>query len=93
METYSYSASINNHWIFGMKCEIHKILPTIPSDQENRKPIICQIEYEPVQTHHTSNMKDNVKLEKYQDLARERRKIWNMMVIVGILGTVPKTIA
>ena len=42
-------------------------------------------------------MKEIEKIEKYQDLARELRKLWNMKVsiipvIVGALGTTPKNI-
>ena len=40
-------------------------------------------------------MKENEKIGKYLDLARELKKLWNMKVIVipivvGALGTVPK---
>ena len=43
------------------------------------------------------NTKEVEKIEKHQDLARELTKLWNMKVsiipvIVGALGTTPKTI-
>ena len=39
--------------------------------------------------------KEYEKLEKYQDLARELKKLWNMNVrvipiIIGALGTIPR---
>ena len=43
-------------------------------------------------------MKESEKIDKYLDLARELRKLWNMMATVvpmevGALGTIPKGLA
>ena len=42
-------------------------------------------------------MKENEKIAKYLDLARELKKLWNMRVkvisiVVGALGTAPKSL-
>ena len=51
----------------------------------------------PVPTGHRIKMKESKKTIKYLDLAREQKKLWNMMVtvipiVVGELGTVPKSL-
>ena len=48
-----------------------------------------------VPTNHRVKMKENGKMDKYLDLARELKNVWNMKVkvipiVVGALGTVPK---
>ena len=58
---------------------------------------LCQIVDFAVPYDTKVNTKEVEKIEKYQDLARELRKLWNMKVsiipvIVGALGTTPKNI-
>ena len=46
-----------------------------------------------VPADHRVKLKENEKIDKYLDLARELKKLWNMKVkpiVVGALGTVPK---
>ena len=47
-----------------------------------------------VPADHRVKLKENEKMDKYLDLARELKKLWNMIVkvipiVVGALGTVP----
>ena len=49
-----------------------------------------------VPADHRVKMKENEKMDKPLDLARERKKLWNMKVkvipiVVGAFGTVPKS--
>ena len=58
---------------------------------------VCQIVDFAVQYDTRVNTKESEKIEKYQDLARELKKLWNMKVviipvIIGTLGTTPKNI-
>ena len=48
-----------------------------------------------VQADHRVKLKEKEKKDKYQDLARELKKLWNMMmtivlIVIGALGTVIK---
>ena len=48
-----------------------------------------------VPADHRVKLKENEKIDKYLDLDRELKKLWNMKVkviptVVGALGTVPK---
>ena len=48
-----------------------------------------------VPADHRVKLKENEKMDKYLDLARELKKLWNMRVkvipkVVGALGTIPK---
>ena len=48
-----------------------------------------------VPADHRVKLKENEKMDKYLDLARELKKLWNMKVkvipiVVGALGTAPK---
>ena len=48
-----------------------------------------------VSTDHKVKLKESEKKDKYLDLARELKKLWNMKVtfipiIIGVLGTVTK---
>ena len=63
----------------------------------DKKRKACQIVDVAVPADHRVKKKEGEKREKYQDLARELKKMWNMKtrvvpVIVGALGTVPKTL-
>ncbi len=58
---------------------------------------VCQIVDFAVPYDTRVNTKESEKIEKYQDLARELKKLWNMKVviipvIIGTLGTTPKNI-
>ena len=53
-----------------------------------RRCVICAVPGE---------SKENEKVQKYQDLARELRKLWQVKVkvvpvVVGALGTIPKAL-
>ena len=58
----------------------------------NKRKRICKIVDFAVPVEHRINLKENEKKDKYLDLARELKKLWNMKVtIVPIaLGTVTK---
>ena len=48
-----------------------------------------------VPTNYRIKIKENEKRDKYLDLARELKKLWNMKVtvipiVIGALGTIPK---
>ena len=48
-----------------------------------------------VPADHRVKIKESEKINKYIDLARELRKLWNMKVVpivIGVLGTVPKSL-
>ena len=55
----------------------------------NKRKRICKI------VDHRINLKESEKKDKYLDLARELKKLWNMKVtivpiVIGVLGTVTK---
>ena len=59
----------------------------------NKKKRICQLVSFALPVDHRMKMKVRKMLDKYLDLAREMKKLWNMWVtvtaiIVGTLGTV-----
>ena len=61
----------------------------------NKKKRICWIVDFAVLADHVVKLKESKKRDKYQDLARELKKLWNMRVmlipiIIGVLGTVTK---
>ena len=58
----------------------------------NKKERTDQLVNFAVPADHRVKLKENEKMDKYLDLARELKKLWNMKVkvIVGALGTVPK---
>ena len=61
----------------------------------NKKERTCQLVDFTVPADHRVKMEENEKMDKYLDLARELKKIWNIKVkvipiVVGALGTVPK---
>ena len=48
-----------------------------------------------VPTDYKVKLKESEKIDKYQDLAREQKKLWNMKmtvipIVIGALGTVTK---
>ena len=65
------------------------------NQQQEKEKVICQIMDFAVQTDHRVKLKVSEKKDKYLDLARELKKLWNMKVmairiVIGALGAVPK---
>ena len=61
----------------------------------NKKVRICKIVDFAVPADHRINLKKSEKKDKYLNLAREIKKLWNMKVtivpiVIGVLGTVTK---
>ena len=61
----------------------------------NKKKRTCKIVDFAVQADHTIKLKECEKKDKYLDLARELKKLWNMQVtiipiVIGAFGTVTK---
>ena len=88
--------------------ETHKILSNfeIQTDHQTTRPIdsqqqqqqqqrICRIVNIGIPIDYRVKLKKSEKKDKYLDLARERKKLWNMKVTVilvmdGALGTITK---
>ena len=69
-----------------------KIRPYINQQKKKRT---CKIVHFAVPADHRINLKESEKKDKYLDLARELKKLWNMMVtiipiVIGAFGTVTK---
>ena len=63
--------------------------------QTIRKKKICKIVNFAVPADHRINLKESEKKDKYLNLARELKKLWNMKVtivpiVIGALGTITK---
>ena len=63
--------------------------------KKKKKKIICKIVDFAVPADHRINLKESEKKDKYLDLARELKKLWNMKVtivsiVIGALGTITK---
>ena len=61
----------------------------------NKRKRICKIVDFDVPADHRINLKESEKKDKYLDLAREMKKLWNMKVtivpiVIGALGTITK---
>ena len=61
----------------------------------NNKKRICKIVDFAVPADHRINLKEGAKKDKYLDLARELKKLWNMKmtivpILMGALGTITK---
>ena len=61
----------------------------------NKKKKICKIVDFAVPADHRINLKENEKKDKYLDLARELKKLWNMkvtivLIVIDALGTITK---
>ena len=61
----------------------------------NKKKRICKIVDFAVQVDHRINLKKCAKKDKYLELARELKKLWNMKVtivpiVIGAFGTITK---
>ena len=64
-------------------------------NNKKKKKKICKIVDFAVPADHRINLKESEKNDKYLDLARELKKLWNMKVtivpiVIGALGTVTK---
>ena len=67
----------------------------IPARRPDKKKGICKIVDFAVPADHRINLKKSEKKDKYLDLARELKKLWNMKVtivpiVIGALGTITK---
>ena len=63
----------------------------------NKEKKTCQIIDFAIPLDSNVNVKEMEKIGKYQDLARELKRIWNLKtqiipVVIGALGTIPKTL-
>ena len=63
----------------------------------NKKKRICKIVDFTVPAGHRINLKESEKKDKYLDLARELKKLWNTKVmivpiVIGALGTITKVL-
>ena len=61
----------------------------------NKKKKICKIVDFAVSADHWINLKEIEKKDKYLDLARELKKVWNMkvtivLIVIGAIGTITK---
>ena len=68
---------------------------TRPYNNQQQKNIICRIVDFVVPTDHKIKLKECEKKDKYLDLDRELKKLWNMKVtiapiVIGAFGTVTK---
>ena len=68
---------------------------TRPHNNQQKKKRICKIVDNAVPADHRINLKESEKKDKYLDLARELKKLWNMEVmivsiVIGALGTITK---
>ena len=67
----------------------------INNNNNNKKKRICKIIDFAVPADHRINLKESEKKDKYLNLARELKKLWNMKVtivpiVIGALGTITK---
>ena len=82
-------------WDFNIQTD-HQILARRPDlIIINKKKRICKIVDFAVPADHRINLKEGEKKDKYLDLARELKKLWNMKVtivpiVIGALGTITK---
>ena len=80
-------------WDFNIQTD-HLILARRPDlIVINKIKSICKIVDFAVSADHRINMKESEKKDKYLDLARELKKLWNLKVtfvpiVIGALGTV-----
>ena len=89
----------NSHkllWDFNIQTDL--LIPLRRPDLiiiNKKKKRICKIVDFAVPADHTINLKESEKKDKYLDLARELKKLWNMKVtivpiVIGALGTITK---
>ena len=68
---------------------------TRPYNNQQQKKRICKIVDFTVRANHRLKLKESEKKDKYLDLARELKKLWNMKVtiipiVIGAFGTIIK---
>ena len=68
---------------------------TRPHNNQQQKKRICKIVDFAVPADQRINLKESEKKDKYLDLARELKKLWNVKVktvpiVIGALGTITK---
>ena len=68
---------------------------TRPYNNQKKKNRISKIVDFAIPVDHRINLKESAKKDKYLDLARELKKLWNMKVtivpiVIGALGTITK---
>ena len=71
------------------------LISTRPYDNKEKKGITCRIVDFAVPVDHRIKLKECEKRDKYLNLARDLKKVWNMKVtiipnVIGALGTVTK---
>ena len=85
-------------WDFNLQTD-HRIPPRRPDlriiNQKKKKKRICKIVDFAIPVDHRINLKECEKKDKYLDLARELKKLWNMKVtivpiVIGALSTITK---
>ena len=84
-------------WDFNIQTD-HQILarrPDLIIINKKKKNRTCKIVDFAVSADHRIKLKECEKKDKYLDLARERKKLWNMLVtiipiVIGAFGTVTK---
>ena len=81
--------------IFQHKNESLNLGQTNRPYNNQQKKRTCKIVDLAVPAHHRVNLKESEKKEKYHDLARELKKLWNIKVtfipiVIGALSTVTK---
>ena len=69
--------------------------PETSSYNTQQKKTTCKIVDFAVQANHRIKLKESEKKDKYLDLARELKKLWNMKmtiipIVIGVLGTLTK---
>ena len=79
-------------WDFNIQTD-HLISARPYNNQQKKR--ICKIVDFAVPADHKINMKEREKKDKYLDLARRLKKLWNMKVtivpiVIGVLGTITK---
>ena len=67
----------------------------IINNNKKKKKKICKIVEFAIPADHRINLKESEKKDKYLDLARELKRLWNMKVtivpiVIGALGTITK---
>ena len=82
-------------WDFNIQTD--HLIPTRRPDLIiiNKKKRICKIVDFAVPADHRINLKESAKKDKYLDLARELKKLWNMKmmivpIMIGAYGTITK---
>ena len=80
-------------WDFEIHTDVHIQAKRPNHVSIKKKKKTCQLVDFTISTNHIVKMKENEKLNKYLDLARELKKLWNMKVmvipvVIGALGTI-----